>query len=194
MKYQTMTVNSFSNVIGFDDCPFHRSYKGDVRIVGAVYANVRFDGVLSGHIRRDGSDAAKNIAKLVAESKFMEHAQLILLQGVTLGGFNVVDVHELSNSLQLPVLVVARYEPDMTAVKKALLENIHDGIQKWKLIEKLGPMEPACNVFVQRVGLTLEQAEQTISKFAIHSHIPEPLRAAHIIAGGLATGQSRGRP
>ncbi len=189
-----MIVNSFSNVIGFDDCPFHRSYKGEVRIVGAVYANVRFDGVLSGHILRDGSDAAKNIAKLVAESKFMEHARLIMLQGVTLGGFNVVDVHDLSNSLQLPVLVVARYKPDMAAVKQALLKNVDDGVQKWKLIEKLGPMEPAGNVFVQRVGLTLEQAKQTISKFAIHSHIPEPLRAAHIIAGGLATGQSRGRP
>jgi len=49
-------------------------------------------------------------------------------------------------------------------------------------------------VYVQRVGLTPEQADRVIRRFAVHSSIPEPLRAAHLIAGGLATGQSRARP
>ncbi|MDM8552898.1 DUF99 family protein [Desulfobacterales bacterium HSG2] len=184
----------FSNVIGFDDSPFPHSYRGDVRIVGTVYAGLRFDGVLTGHIRRDGANAAKNIAKLVAESKFANHAQIIMLQGIALGGFNVVDVPYLSRSLQLPVLVVARRRPDMSAIKKALLTKVPGGVRKWKLIEKLGPMEPVANVFVQRVRLSLDEARQVIEKFAVHSHIPEPLRAAHLIAGAITLGQSRGRP
>jgi len=183
-----------SNVIGFDDAPFPHEHRGDVRIVGAVYAALRFDGVLLGRVRRDGSNAASNIAQLVADSKFAEHVQLLMLQGIALGGFNVVDVHYLSRHLEIPVLVVARRAPDMDAIKRALLNHVPGGDHKWALIERLGPMEPVGSVFVQRVGLSLEQARQTIDQLAIYSNIPEPLRTAHLFAGALALGQSQGRP
>jgi endonuclease V-like protein UPF0215 family len=32
-----------------------------------------------------------------------------------------------------------------------------------------------------------------VERFALHSHIPEPLRTAHLIAGAIAEGQSRGK-
>jgi len=47
---------------------------------------------------------------------------------------------------------------------------------------------------VQRAGLSYDEAVQVIEKFAVHSHIPEPLRTAHLIAGAVGSGQSRGRP
>jgi len=188
-----MSRNSFSNVIGFDDSPFPRNHKGNVRIVGTVYAGLRLDGVLFGNIRRDGANAAKNIVKLISESKFAEHIQMIMLQGIAFGGFNVVDIHYLNRSLNLPVLVVARHKPDMNAVKEALLKNVPGGIRKWRLIEKAGCMEPMANLFIQRAGLTIDEAGETIEKFAVHSNIPEPLRTAHLIAGAAATGESRGR-
>lgn len=103
-----MPRSSLSNAVGFDDAPFHRSHRGNVKIVGAVFAGSRMDGVLTGHIRRDGANAAKNIAALIESSRFREHIRLILLQGVALGGFNVVDANFLHHYLGLPVLVVAR--------------------------------------------------------------------------------------
>ncbi len=57
----------------------------------------------------------------------------------------------------------------------------------------MGPMEPAADVFIQRVGLTLTQALAVVERFAVHGHMPEPLRVAHLVAGGLGSGQSRGR-
>ncbi|MDJ0872965.1 MAG: DUF99 family protein, partial [Gammaproteobacteria bacterium] len=45
---------SFSNVVGFDDAPFARDHRGNVRVVGAVFARDRLDGVLVGRVRRDG--------------------------------------------------------------------------------------------------------------------------------------------
>jgi len=61
------------------------------------------------------------------------------------------------------------------------------------LIERLGLPEPAGRVYVQRVGLTLEEAIAIIERFTLAGHIPEPLRIAHLIAGALVDGQSRGR-
>jgi endonuclease V-like protein UPF0215 family len=55
-------------------------------------------------------------------------------------------------------------------------------------------MEPCGGVFVQRVGLTVAQAAAVVERLAIHGRIPEPLRVAHLIAGALARGASRGRP
>lgn len=187
-------VRNFSNVVGFDDAPFDRDYRGGVSVVGAVFAGPRFDGVLVGEVEKDGTDAAARLADLIAGSRFREHIRLVLLQGVTLAGFNVVDVFALHDRLGIPVLVVARKRPDMAAVREALVSHIPGGAEKWAILERLGEMEPAGHVHVQRVGLTPGQASSVVRRFAIHSRIPEPLRAAHMIATAIAEGQSRGQP
>ncbi|MGD9331052.1 MAG: DUF99 family protein [Desulfobacterales bacterium] len=189
-----MRKQRFANVIGFDDAPFPRTHRGSVKVVGAVFANHRLDGVLVGAIEKDGCDASEKLAALVKTSKFYQHARLIMLQGITMGGFNVVDVFDLHRRLDLPILVVARYAPDMVAIRRALERHLKDGQAKWTLIESLGDMEPAGNIYVQRVGLTPAQATEILAHWSIHSRIPEPLRCAHLIAGALVTGQSRNRP
>ena len=187
-----MAQKHLSNVIGFDDAPFTRHFQGKVKVVGAVYAGLRFDGVLIGEVEKDGTDAASALAAMVGQSKFAEHAQFIMLQGITLAGFNVVDVFALHDALSMPILVVSRKRPDLTAIKNALTAHIQAGKAKWGIIEKLGPMEPAGAVYVQRVGLSLDQAIMAIRHFSRHGVIPEPLRTAHLIAGALSFGQSRG--
>lgn len=189
-----MPGKRISNVIGFDDAPFRRDYEGTISIVGAVFAGLRLDGVLMGTIEKDGSDACLEIEKLVAHSKFKEHGQMIMLQGIALGGFNVVDVFSLYDSLKLPIMVISRKEPDMPAIKHALQTHVVDGQRKWSIIQKLGPMEPVGRIYVQRVGLSRDQAAELVHRFSIHSHVPEPIRIAHIIAGALGRGESRGNP
>jgi hypothetical protein len=188
-----VAVRTFSNVVGFDDAPFSRTHRGDVTVVGAVFAGTRFDGLLTGKVRRDGANATDRITRLVAASRFREHARLILLQGIAVAGFNVIDIGTLHRRLGMPVLVAARRRPDLGAIRSALLTTVSGGRRKWRIIEKTGPMEPVAGIFVQRAGLGLYEAEAVISRLALHGALPEPLRVAHIIAGGLATGHSRGR-
>ncbi|MBK6692967.1 MAG: DUF99 family protein [Myxococcales bacterium] len=54
-------------------------------------------------------------------------------------------------------------------------------------------MEPLRGVFVQRVGLSPSEAGELIAGTTLHGNLPEPLRLAHLIAGGVTTGASRGR-
>ena len=163
-------------------------------MVGAVFAGLRLEGILCGHVRRDGANGTDRLVRLVATSKFARQLQLVLLQGIALAGFNVIDIAALNRVLDLPVLVVVRRRPRLEKVRRALLARVPGGARKWELIARLGPVEPVAGVFVQRAGLTLEEAARVIRRLAVHSHIPEPLRTAHLIAGGLALGQSRGRP
>ncbi|NLC69862.1 MAG: DUF99 family protein [Desulfuromonadaceae bacterium] len=183
-----------SNIIGFDDAPFARESRAPVPIVGAVFAGPRFDGVLIGAVTRDGFDAAARIIQMVRDSKFAAHARLIMLQGITVAGFNVIDPFSIQDTLGLPLLVVSRKRPDRHAIRQALLENIDQGEEKWAVIEKLGPMEPLGGLFIQRVGLSGEEAAAVVERLSVHSRIPEPIRTAHLIAGALTRGVSRGAP
>ncbi|MCA9594066.1 MAG: DUF99 family protein [Myxococcales bacterium] len=178
--------------MGVDDAPFARDHRGDVAIVGTVCSRTRLDGVLTGRVRRDGKNAATRIADMLVGSPFDEHVQAVVLQGIAVGGFNVVDVHALHARVGRPVLVVARRKPNLAAMRRALLERVPGGREKWRLLERAGEMEPLSGVYVQRVGLTLRQAEALLASTTLHGNLPEPLRLAHIIAGGLATGVGRG--
>ena len=182
-----------SHVIGFDDAPFARVHRGDVRVIGAVYAGTRLEGVLSGRLRRDGRNSTRVLIDLVRRSRFRAHVQAILLQGIAFAGFNVVDIRALHAALGVPVIVVARKAPDMVAIRRALLQRVPGGRRKLKLIEQAGPMQPVAGVYVQCAGIVPEKAGELIRRLALHSKLPEPLRTAHLIAGGIETGESRHR-
>jgi uncharacterized protein len=182
-----------SHVVGFDDAPFERSHRGDVLVVGAVFAGNRLDGVISTKVRRDGANAAQRLIDCLTGSKYFDQLQAILLQGIAFAGFNVVDLQGLHEATGLPVLVVARYRPDLQAIRNALLEQVLGGARKWRLIEAAGPMEPMAALYVQRCGITAENAARLLASLQQNSQLPEPLRVAHMIAGGVTTGESRHR-
>lgn len=182
-----------TKVVGFDDAPFVHAHRGDVLVVGAVYASRRLEGVLSGRVRRDGADATRELVRMVSGSRFGAQLQAVFLQGIALAGFNVVDVRGLHDALGIPVVVVARRQPDLEAVRDALLARVRGGRRKWRLVEALGPMEPVDGVFVQRVGIERPQAVALVRHFAVNGALPEPIRTAHLIAGGVTQGQSRHR-
>jgi endonuclease V-like protein UPF0215 family len=186
-------MRQLSNVVGIDDAPFARESEDRVPIVGAVFAGRRFDGVLIGSVERDGSDATAAIAETIRASRFYEHIQAVLLQGIAVAGFNVIDLQRLHDELGRPLLVVARRAPDLDRIRETLLTHVRDGARKWQLIEAAGVMEPLAGVFVQRTGMTRSQALSLIERLALHGRIPEPLRVAHLIAGALVRGASRGR-
>ena len=178
-------TRKFSHVIAFDDCRFDREHRGDVGIVGAVFAAGRLDGVISGRVRRDGANSAAVMARMIYDSRFVQHLQLIMLQGIAVAGFNVVDVFELHAATDLPVLVVARREPDLRSIRETLSLRVRGGERKWRIIERAGPMEQVRGVWIQRIGLKADDAHAILKKFAINGNYPEPLRVVHLIASGV---------
>lgn len=186
-------AHRFSNVIGFDDAPFSKHTRGNVLIVGAIFSDHRLVGVLSGHVQRDGTNATSVISRLISESSFADQIQAVMLQGIALAGFNVIDIHELHRQLGIPILAIARKQPNMEKIRSALASKVRGGKRKWALIEQAGSMEPVAGVFVQKAGLDLKEAEDIVRRFAVNGNIPEPIRVAHLIAGGIVRGESRGR-
>jgi endonuclease V-like protein UPF0215 family len=181
-------------IIGFDDAPF--SF-GDryTRLIGTVFRGGSWmDGVVTGKVKVDGTDSTRRIAGSVNGSPHRKQLRLIMLDGVTFGGFNIVDIERLSRETGLPVIAVVRDRPDFGSIRKAL-GKFRDRERRWKLIEKAGPVKPLGvrnpktgklkNIWFQTSGIDDETARKVIRLSSTRSFMPEPLRVAHLIGQGI---------
>jgi hypothetical protein len=190
----TTAAPRWSHVVGFDDAPFPRQHRGDVLVVGAVFAGARLDGVLSCKVRRDGANATRRLVECVRASRFFPQLHAVLLQGIALAGFNVVDVHRMREELARPIIVVSRRKPDLGAIRDALTKHVPGGARKWRSIERAGAMEWMEGLYIQRAGIAQDATARLLRMHRLHGRMPEPLRTAHLIAGGVTLGESSGRP
>ncbi|MCX6695712.1 MAG: DUF99 family protein [Candidatus Altiarchaeota archaeon] len=183
-------------ILGLDDGPFKRTDK-DVLVVGTVFRGGRWvDGIMSTRVLVDGLDATDRISELVLNCRFKD-LRVIMLDGLAFGGFNLVDIHRLTEETQLPVIAVVRDMPDFKEIKNAL-KHLTESELRWSLVEKAGkPIEvetkPNKFIHLQYAGIVENQAVEIVKLSATRSMLPEPIRVAHLIARGVTTGESRGK-
>lgn len=179
-------------ILGIDDAPFDKFEEKEARIIGTVFRGGQFlDGILSTKVQIDGDDSAKKLVEMILSSKYLPQLQAVMLDGIALGGFNIIDISELHKNTGLPVIVVMRKMPDTDEMKSALCKlGMGDKI---KLLERAGDIHRAENVYIQICGTTARVAKEMVRLSCTHSHIPEPIRIAHMIGSGLAYGESRGQ-
>lgn len=198
-----MHLKSQLRIIGIDDAPHVKGKTKKVLVVGAVFRGGEYmDNLLSTFVKVDGSDATANLAKMINGSRVRGDLRLIMLDGIAMAGFNVVDIQQLSKKTKLPVIVAIRDKPDFASIKKAL-RHFSDGKARWRLIEKAGrsqeleisnrELAKPVKIYFQFAGISKSNAEKVIKLTAKHGATPEPLRQAHIICQGIAMGESRGR-
>ena len=179
-------------VIGIDDAPFDKFKKGKVLVVGTVFRGGSWpDGVLSTKVNVDGNDATKKITEMINKSRFKPQLQCIFLDGIAVGGFNIIDIKKLSKKTKLPVIVIIRRKPNIEKIKK-ILTKINKK-NKIKLLEKAGSVVPAGKIYIQLTGISIEKAKEILKITCTRSHIPEAIRLSHIIASGITHGESRGK-
>jgi len=191
------TVKSEIRIIGIDDSPFSHKKKEDILILGTIYRGGSYlEGIVSTHILVDGKDATSKMIEMVNKSKHRDQLQVIMLDGIAVGGFNVVDIQRLSERTHLSVIVIMRNKPDLENIKRALM-NVEDWEQKIELIAKAGEIY-SCKVgdggiYFQCRGISPEKSKEIIKISVTSGHMPEPIRTAHLIASGVIEGESHGR-
>ena len=178
--------------IGFDDAPFKSDRFSPVKISGVVCSNTRFEGMLWGEVQKDGCDSTDVISTLVLNSKFHDQIHLLLIDGIAVGGFNVVNLEELSLRIDRPCVSIMRRKPDMRTIKTAL-ENLEDGNEKLELIMKAGKIHQLEGFVFQVHGADPAIVAMGLSNLTDRGNVPEALRLAHLIGAAVMTGQSSSR-
>jgi uncharacterized protein len=182
-------------ILGVDDSPFPSRTTEEVMLVGTVFrAGNWLDGVLSTYIHGDGTDGTEKIIEMVINSRNLGQLGVIMLDGITFGGFNLVNIREIFESTGVPVIVIMRKVPNFDRIKKAL-KRFKDWELRWANVLEAGQVYRVENsepVYIQIYGIELEDAQEIVRISTTRSAIPEPLRVAHIIAAGIISGESRG--
>lgn len=178
-------------IVGVDDGVFVPHTKGKCDVIGVVFrGGYWLDGVMRTQIEIDGMDATEKIAEMITGSPHYGQLRVIMLDGVTYAGFNVVDTIKLFKMIKLPVIAITQKMPDFGDIRKALA-NLPFAEERWKIIENADRIVKVLTrsgenpIFMQATGIEVEIARKIVKGTATRSNFPEALRVAHLIASGL---------
>lgn len=185
-----------ARVLGLDDGPF--TFEDErVPVVGVTMRGGTYvEGMLRTDVAVDGDDATDRLAAAVATSRHREGLALVLLDGVTYGGFNVVDLDRLHAACGVPVLAVTRGEPDLDAMEAALRAHDPRADAKVALLRRHPPRllrTEGQPLAWRAAGLAADAVADALALTTVRGIVPEPLRLAHLAATMLVTGESRGQ-
>lgn len=179
-------------VLGVDDGVFIPHVGGLVLVVGVVFrGGYWLDGVMHTKVEVDGFDATEKIASMIINSPHHKQLRVIMLNGITFAGFNVVNIKELNSEIKLPVIAVTREKTNFAEIREAL-KNLPESEERWKTIKSTGRMFEVSTrsenekVYMQTSGILEEDARKILQLTSTRSSVPEALRVAHLIASGIS--------
>ena len=190
-----MTVKDFRTikpeirVLGVDDGKFTPHTEGDVIVVGVVFrGGCWIDGVMHTSISIDGFDATEKLASMINGSPHCKQLRLIMLNGITYAGFNVVNIKKLNFATNLPVIAITDDKPDLQSIREAL-NNLSETEKRWNTILEAGKIHEITSrnkkLYTALAGISLTDAQKIIELTATRCSFPEPLRVAHLVASGI---------
>lgn len=182
-------------IIAWDDGPFEFKTKGKDILVGVIFRGGHFiDGLLKTEIEIDGFDATEKITEKILKTRHKD-LRVVMLDGITFAGFNIVDIKEIYEKTKLSVIVVNRKKPNLQRFV-SLIKQMPNPEKRLRCVESAGPVYFTSvknkNIYFQCYGITKEDASKIIKETSTMSLIPEPLRVAHLMATGFVLGESVG--
>jgi len=184
-------------VLGIDDGDFIPRTKDLVDVVGVVFrGGYWLEGVMHTEIEVDGMDATETIADMIKSSPHYDQIRVVVLDGITFAGFNVVDIKELFKRVGLPTIAIVREKPDLKEIREAL-RNLPEYEKRWAIIKNTGKLikmqkrKAKEAVYMQIAGISEEDAKKIVRNTSTRSNVPEALRVAHIIASGLTKSKEK---
>ena len=146
------------------------------------------DGFVFGSATLEGNDATDQILHMYEELSRFDISYLIL-SGLIISMYNIVDVKKLHDSLQIPIIGITYNESDGIegAIKHHFPKSFESKINEYK---KLGKREritlhTSYDLFVRYEGCTIYEVKQLLNELTLQGSVPEPLRVSQLLANSL---------
>jgi hypothetical protein len=146
------------------------------------------DGFVFGHSTVGGDDATDAILAMY-EKLDRQDVSFLLISGIVISLYNIVDVKKISEKIGLPVIGITYEEsPGIEeAIKHHFPESYESKLAKYSklgLREKI-TLHTSYNLYVRNEGCTVLETTQLLDKITLQGSIPEPLKIAQILANTL---------
>lgn len=145
------------------------------------------DGFAIGRLTVSGFDATSSIISLFKKLE-RNDINVILLSGSVLSLYNVVDVDNVYEKTQLPVvaLTYGKSKADLVAnVERRFTGKEKE--RKIKLLQKLGiphkvELKTGYPIYIRAAGVSENESSRLLDRFTLQGAIPEPVRVAKLLA------------
>lgn len=178
------TVCRNFRIVGVENGSFRKTSQKAL-LAAVLFQKEWIEDVGFSYITIDGFDATEKLVQILSGWKF----DVVMLAGLSFGGFNLVDPHEVFKCFRKPIIVVSRTKPNNVAVKRALHRHFADWERRWRIFEKAAPVyrvETAPPLYIELVGVDFSTAVEILKAEMFVCRVPEPLRVARLIARGLS--------
>ncbi len=146
------------------------------------------DGFVFGGATLAGNDATCAILDMHARLGRSD-VNYVLVSGMILSRYNVVDLKELHEALRIPVIGLSYHDSD--GIESAIRQNFPNSFEpKVAAYRKLGGrqrirLRTSHDVFVRVSGCTTNDAACILNKLTLHGSVPEPVRVSRLAARAL---------
>lgn len=149
------------------------------------------DGFVFGNSTLEGNDATDVILSMYKKLERTDISYL-LISGIILSLYNIVDIKKISESLNIPVIAVTYKESK--GIDDAIKHHFPNSYEtKLKEYEKLEDREQitlhtSYDVYVRKEGCNISDVTRLLNNLTLQGTFPEPLRVAQLLAKTLLQG------
>lgn len=147
-------------------------------------ADLRVDGVALAAVTVGGDDATEGVLKIY-EQLGRADINAVILSGAVISWFNVIDIQEVFDIIQKPVICLTYEEsPGLESYIREYFQNPEEKLRRYKRLgrREIISLKTGYEVYVRTLGATPGDARVLLNKFTLDGRIPEPVRVAQLAA------------
>lgn len=170
---------------------FGRGSQGSVLSGVVMRRDFVIDGFVFGRTTLEGDDATDVILSMFERLRRHDISYL-LVSGLIMSLYNVVDIKKLHGLLQIPVIGIAY--GDSPGLERALKSHFPSSYKsKLAAYGRLGPREKirlhtSCELFVRKEGCSTGEAACLLDGLTLQGSLPEPVRVSRLLSRALLAG------
>ena len=151
------------------------------------------DGFVFGNATLEGDDATETILSMYKKLNRPDISYL-LISGIIISMYNIIDLKKISKSLGLPVIGVTYQNSE--GIEEAIRHHFPDSYEsKLKEYQKLEnrdkiTLNTSYDIYIRKEGCTLSDAKHLLDELTLQGSFPEPLRVAQLLAKTLLSTNS----
>jgi len=146
------------------------------------------DGFVLGNATLQGDDATESILSMFKKLNRPDISYL-LISGIIISMYNIVDLKKISNSLGIPVIGITYQDSQgiEEAIKHHFPNSYESKLKEYKELddrEKIS-LHTSYDIYIRKEGCILSDVKHLLDELTLQGSFPEPLRVAQLLAKTL---------
>lgn len=155
-------------------------------LVGVVMRkDLQIDGFVIGKSTLSGNDSTEEILNMY-EKLHRTDINYILISGVIISLYNIVDLQRLYDVIKIPVIGISYDDSEGIddAIKKHFPSSFESVLEKYHRLPKREKItiHTEKELYVRSIGCSTQESKKLLDSLVIQGSIPEPIRVAQLLA------------